>query len=58
MVSSGINDVAIASEYSKKTLLLLWINRKKQRFLAAPVINFRYETKARKVTVDFNCDAL
>ena len=68
LVSSGISDVVIASVYYEKTclkklmmkllLLLLWINRKKRWFLAVPKTDFRYETKARKVMVDFKFDAL
>ena len=39
MISSGISDIAFASEYSEKTrlkklMIMIIINRKKRRFLA------------------------
>ena len=63
MVSSGINDVAFASVYSEKTCLkkLMMIVMKKSQdttFKQASQIDFRYETEARKVMVDFKFDAL
>ena len=60
IVSSGISDVAIASVHSDKTRLkkLVIIIARKDGFLWAPKINFRYETKSRKVMVDFKFDAL
>ena len=56
MLSSGISDVAIASVHSEKTRLkkMIIIMNKSQEtmiFSGAPEINFRYETKARKVMV-------
>ena len=50
MISIGISDVVIASVYSEKTHPTV--------FRRAPEIDFRYETKARKVMVDFKFDAL
>ena len=45
MASIGISDVVTASVYI-------------DGFSRAPEIDFRYETKARKVIVDFKFDAL
>ena len=55
MISSGISDVAITSVYSEKTRLKKFIMNKSQK---ATEIDFRYETKASKVMVDFKFDAL
>ena len=58
------NDVVNASVYSEKTrmkkLMMIMIKYKSQEtsFSRAPDIDFRYETKARKVMVDFKFDAL
>ena len=61
MASIGISDVVTASVYSEKTrlkkLMMITIMNKSQEtpfFSWAPEIDFRYETKARKVMVDFN----
>ena len=56
MLSSGISDVAIASVHSEKTRLkkmIIIMNKSHETmiFSGAPEINFRYETKARKVMV-------
>ena len=66
MVSIGISDIVTASVYSEKTrmkklmmkmiiiiIIIIIIIRKKRRFSREPEIDFRYETKARKVKVDF-----
>ena len=67
MISSGISGAAITSVHLEKTrlkklmkmmMMMMIINHKKQRFLRAPEIDFRYETEARKVMVDFKFDAL
>ena len=52
-----------ASVYSEKTCLkklMLTMNKSKETtvFGGCPEIDFRYETKARKVMVDFKFDAL
>ena len=57
IISSGISDVAITSVYSEKTCLKKMIMTIDD-FWRAPEIDFRYETKARKVMVDFKFDAL
>ena len=74
MASIGISDVVTASVYSEKTrmkklmmmmmmmkMIIISIMNKSQEndgFSRAPEIDFRYETKARKVMVDFKFDAL
>ena len=67
MAPIGISDVVTASVYSEKTWLMMMmkmiiiiIMNKSQEstVLAGAEINFRYETKARKVMVDFKFDAL
>ena len=63
MASIGISDVVTASVYSEKTRLkksMLIMNRLQEStvFSRAPEINFRYETKVRKVMVDFRFDVL
>ena len=66
MLSSGISHIAFASVYSEKTrlkkcwIMIIIIMNKSQEttFLRAPEIDVRYETKARKVMVDFKCDTL
>ena len=60
MASIGISDVVTASVYPEKTHLE---NDYEQitriyGFRRAPEIDFRYETKARKVMVDLKFDAL
>ena len=65
MASIGISDVVSASVYLekislKKSMKIIIIMNKIARndgFSRAP-IDFRYETKARKVMVDFKFDAL
>ena len=62
MASIGKSYVLTASVYSEKTCLkkLMLITNKSQEssVFGAPEIDFRYETKARKVMVDFKFDAL
>ena len=66
MISSGISDVAIASVYSKKTrlkkviMIIIYYEfiARNDGFWQAPDFDFRFETKARKVMVDFKFDAL
>ena len=67
IVTSGTSDVAIASVYFEKILSaeVDYDNYYYYEFIArndgfrrAPEINFCYETKARKVMVDFKFDAL
>ena len=73
MSSIGISDVVTASVYSEKTrlkelmmmmkmiIIIISIMNKSQEttvFHRAPEIDFCYETKARKVMVDFKFDAL
>ena len=73
MSSIGISDVVTASVYSEKTrlkklmmmmkmiIIIISIMNKSQEttvFHRAPEIDFRCETKARKVMVDFKFDAL
>ena len=63
MASIGISDVVTASVNSEKTRMkkLMLIMNKLQRnngFWREPEIDFRYETVARKVMVDFKFDAL
>ena len=66
MASSGISDVVTASVNSEKTRLkklkniisIIMKNHKIRRFSWSPEIDFRYETKTRKVVVDFKFDAL
>ena len=58
-----LSDVATASVHSKKILdkimkLIMNKSRELTVFSRAPEIDFRYETKARKVMVDFKFDAL
>ena len=56
MVSSGISDVVIASVYS---IIIIIINKSQQKtiFSGYQEIDFRHETEARKVMVDFKFDA-
>ena len=72
MASIGTSDVVTTSVYSetihlkklmmmKMIIIIISIMNKSQEttiFLQAPEIDFRYETKARKVMVDFKFDAL
>ena len=68
MISSGTSDVAITAVYSekirlKKMIMIIIIMNKSQEttgffFWRVPEIDFCYETKARKVMVDFKFDAL
>ena len=62
MSSIGISDVVTASVYSEKTRLkkLMLTNKLQEStfFLRVLEIDFRYETKARKVMVDFKFDTL
>ena len=73
MSSIGISDVVTASVYSEKTrlkklmmmmkmiIIITSIMNKSQEttiFHRAPESDFRYETKARKVMLDFKFDAL
>ena len=65
MASIGISDVVTASVYSGKTrlkkLMIIMIMNESQEttvFSWVPEIDFRYETKARKMKVDFKFDAL
>ena len=71
MICSGISVVAFASVYSEKTrlkklmIMIIIITTYMYEFIArndgfwrAPEIDFRYETEARKVMVDFKFDAL
>ena len=63
---SGISDVVITSVHSvkirlKKTIVIIIIIRmnesQESTVFGSPRIDFRYETKARKVMVDFKFDA-
>ena len=70
MASIGISDVVTPSVYSEKyrmkklmmkmiIIIIIIIMNKSQEttfFSRAPEIDFRYETKARKVMVDFKFD--
>ena len=68
LVTSSISSVAIVSVNSEKTCLkkivmisiIISMNKiaRIDGFWRAPEIDFRYETKARKVMVDFKFDAL
>ena len=71
MASMDIIDVVTASVYSEKTrmkklmmmllkmiIIIISTSRKKRVFPRAPKIDFCYETKAKKVKVDFKFDAL
>ena len=68
MAYIGISDVVIASVYSEKTRLkklmmmmmmkMIIIISSIMNKLQVPEIDFRYETKSRKVMVDFKFDAL
>ena len=64
MASIGISDVVTASVYLEKTRLkklMMMIMIKIARnggFSRVPEIDFLYETKARKVMLDFKFDAL
>ena len=72
MASIGISDIVTTSVYSEKTRLkklvmmmmkmiiisISIMNKSQEIFLRVPEIDFRYETKARKVMVDFKFDAL
>ena len=53
MVSSGIRDIAFDSVYPEKTRL-----KKLMIMIVIMKIDFRYETKARKVMVDFKFESL
>ena len=64
MVYIGISDFVTVSVYLEKTrpkkLMMMMIMNKSQEttfFSREPEIDFRYETKARKVIVDFKFDA-
>ena len=67
MVSSGINNVVFTSVYSEKThlkkLIIMkiyyheWMARN-DGFKQVPEIDFRYETEARKVMVEYKFDTL
>ena len=61
-VSSGIGDVTFASVYFEKTRLKKLINyffiARNGGLWRAPEIDFCYETKARRVMVDFKFVAL
>ena len=64
-VSSGINGVAIVSVHPKKTclkkmIMIIIMNNTARNncFWWALEIDFRHETKARKVMVDFKFDDL
>ena len=67
MASIGISDVVTASVFYEKTYLKkCWIMiissykkiARNDDFSRAPEIDFHYETKARKVMVDFKFDAI
>ena len=70
MASIGISDVVTTSVYSETTrmkklmmmmkmiIIIIIMNKSQESFSRAPEIDFRYETKARKVVVDFKFDAL
>ena len=69
MLSSSTSDVAFASVYSEKTrmkkclimIIMIIMNKSQETTVSggrAPQIDFHYETKARKVMVDFKFDAL
>ena len=66
-VSSGISDVVIASVHSEKTrlkkltmkmmmMMTMIINKSQEMMVFSG--DFRHETEARKVMVDFKFDAL
>ena len=60
MISSGISDVAIASVYFEKNrlknlimiIIIMNLSQETTVFGGRQKIDFRYETKARKVVVD------
>ena len=71
--SIGISDVVTASVYSKKNhlkklmmmmmmkmliIIINIMNKSQETMFLAPELDFRYETKAKKVIVDFKFDAL
>ena len=60
LVAIGISDVAIASVHSKinclKKMIMIIIIISMNK-LWAPEIDFRYESEARKMIVDFKFDA-
>ena len=66
LLTNGIGDVAIASIHSeknrlKKMIMIIFFYEYIARndvFLWVKEIDFRYETKARNVMVDFKFDAL
>ena len=63
LVTSVISDVATSSVHSEKTrpkklIMIIRITPKKRRFSRGPEINFRHETIARIVMIDFKFDAL
>ena len=62
MASIGLSDVVTASVYFEKTRLKMMISyeeiARNDGFSRAPEIDFHYETKARKVMVDFKFVAL
>ena len=65
-MTSGISDVAIASVHSKENhmkkmiMILIGMNKSQEStvFGGHQKLTFRYETKARKVMVDFKFDGL
>ena len=66
MACIGISNVVTTSVYSEKThlkklmMIIMIMNQSQEMtvFSWVPEIDFRYETKARKVMVDFKFDAL
>ena len=66
IVSSSISDVVITSVHSEKTRLnklmmtkmIIIIIMKKRHFKRSPETDYRHETQARKMMVDFKFDAL
>ena len=66
MISSGISDVAIALVYFEKTclkklimvIIIMNLSQEMMLFWRVPEMDFRYETEARKVMIDFKFDAL
>ena len=66
MVTGGISDVAIASVHSEKTrlkelirIIIIIMNLSQEtKVVTGPEIDFRNETEARKVMVDFKFDTL
>ena len=64
MISNAISDEAITSVHSEKThlkkLIIIIMNKSQKMtfFYRAPEMDFRYETKSRKLMVEFKFDAL